>query len=122
MLLTRITKHRTVTLFTLVATDAAGNASEQAVTFGINDLDDTAPVITSGAAALAIDENSGAGQVVYTASSDDSGDVSENVVTYSLADGSDAALSIDTDSGAVTLAADPDHETQDAYAFTVGRH
>ena len=53
--------------FTVRATDAAGNASEQAVTLGINDLDDSAPVITSGAAAAAIDENSGIDQVVYTA-------------------------------------------------------
>ena len=105
--------------FTVVATDAAGNASEQAVTLGINDLDDTAPVITSGDTAPAIDENSGANQVIYTVTSDDSVDVSSGVTTYSLAAGSDAALSINASTGAVTLSSDPDHETQDSYSFTV---
>ena len=36
------------------------------IIFGINDLDEVAPTITSAATATAIDENSGAGQVVYT--------------------------------------------------------
>ncbi|MBT5861595.1 MAG: cadherin repeat domain-containing protein, partial [Gammaproteobacteria bacterium] len=104
--------------FTVVATDAAGNASDQAVTLGINDLDESAPVITSGATAVAIDENSGAGQIVYTATSDDSADVSGGV-TYSLAASSDAALSIDTATGEVTLSTDPDFETQAQFSFTV---
>ncbi|WP_032618226.1 cadherin repeat domain-containing protein, partial [Leclercia adecarboxylata] len=53
--------------FTVVATDAAGNHSSQAVTLGINNLDEVAPTITSGTTATAINENSGAGQVIYTA-------------------------------------------------------
>src|SRR5690606_41133902 len=48
--------------FTVVATDAAGNFSEQAVTLNINDLDEVAPSFTSRTTATAIDENSGAGQ------------------------------------------------------------
>jgi hypothetical protein len=104
--------------FTVVATDAAGNVSDQSVTLDINDLDDTAATITSGDAAVSIDENSGAGQVVYTATADDSADVSDGV-TFSLADGSDAALSIDAATGAVTLNADPDAEAQSQYSFTV---
>ena len=55
-----------------MATDAAGNSSERAVTLAVNDLDEVAPTVTSGATATAIDENSGAGQVVYTATSTDS--------------------------------------------------
>jgi hypothetical protein len=59
----------------VIATDAAGNASEaQSVILEINDLDDAAPTITSGDTAITIDENSGAEQVVYTATADDSGD------------------------------------------------
>jgi hypothetical protein len=105
--------------FTVVATDAAGNESAgQSVTLDITDLDDTAATITSGNSADAIDENSGSGQVIYTATADDSADVSD-AVTFSLAAGSDAALSIDADSGAVTLNADPDAETQAQYSFTV---
>ena len=79
----------------MIATDAAGNASEaQSVTLDINDLDDAAPTITSGDTAAAIDENSGAGQVIYTATSSDiDDDVADTPIAYSLAEGSDAALS-----------------------------
>ena len=48
--------------FTVIATDDAGNSSEQAVTLDINDK--TAPSITSSTTAAAINENSGADQVV----------------------------------------------------------
>ncbi|MGE6101928.1 cadherin repeat domain-containing protein, partial [Aeromonas salmonicida] len=106
--------------FTVVATDAAGNASEQTVTLNINDLDDVAPAITSGATASAINENSGAGQVVYTATSTDSGDLSSGSTSYSLKAGTDAGLfSIDASTGAVTLIGNPDHETKPSYSFTV---
>ena len=53
--------------FTVVATDAANNSSEQAVNLTIGNVADTPVTITSGATAAAIAENSGAGQVVYTA-------------------------------------------------------
>ncbi len=104
----------------MIATDAAGNASEaQSVTLDINDLDDTAPTVTSGATAVAIDENSSADQVIYTATADDSADVADTPITYSLAEGSDVALSIDASTGAVTLTTDPDHEAQAQYSFAV---
>ena len=48
--------------FTVVATDAANNASERAITLAINNLDEVAPAITSGAVATSIYENSGAPQ------------------------------------------------------------
>ena len=50
--------------------------TEQAVTLAVNNLDEIAPTITSGATAAAIDENSGADQVVYTATANDSADIS----------------------------------------------
>jgi hypothetical protein len=105
-------------VFTVVATDLAGNKSERAVTLSINNVDEVAPTITSGATAQAIDENSGAEQVVYTAVADDSADISGGVM-FSLADGSDAGLTINAQTGAVTLTGDPDHETQSSYSFTV---
>jgi hypothetical protein len=107
--------------FAVIATDSAGNASEaQPVTLTINDLDDAAPTITSGASAIAIDENTGSGQVIYTATADDSGDdVAQSPITFSLSDSSDTALSIDPSTGAVTLSDDPDHETQNEYSFAV---
>ena len=104
--------------FTVVATDAAGNASSQAVTLGINNLDEVAPTITSGATATAINENSGAGQVIYTATATDSGDISHGV-TFSLKAGSDAGLTIDPITGAVTLTGNPDFESKASYSFTV---
>ena len=104
--------------FTVVATDAAGNASQQAVTLDINDLDEVSSIVTSGDTAVTIDENSGANQVVYTATADDSADTSDGV-TFSLAESSDAAFSIDSATGEVSLSADPDHEDQSEYSFTV---
>jgi hypothetical protein len=105
--------------FSVVATDAAGNESAaQAVTLDINNLDEVSPAITSGAVADAIDENSGSGQVIYTATADDSADISGGV-TFSLSADSDAALSIDAGTGAVTLSTDPDFEAQSAYSFSV---
>jgi hypothetical protein len=87
--------------FAVIATDAAGNASEaQSVILEINDLDDAAPTITSGDTAITIDENSGSDQVIYTATADDSlDDVADSPITFTLAEGSDTALSIDALTG-----------------------
>jgi hypothetical protein len=104
--------------FTVVATDVAGNASQQLVSLEINNLDEVAPSIDSGDTATAIDENSGEDQVVYTATADDSLDISAGV-TFSLAGDSDPALSIDSLTGAVTLSTDPDYEAQSQYSFAV---
>ncbi|MDG0978704.1 MAG: cadherin domain-containing protein, partial [Halieaceae bacterium] len=104
--------------FTVVATDVAGNAAEQVVTVAVNNLDEVAPTFTSGAAVTAIDENTAAGQVIFTATADDTADVSDGV-TFSLKAGSDAALSINGETGEVTLAGSPDFETQSSYSFTV---
>ncbi|MCU6676099.1 cadherin domain-containing protein, partial [Leclercia tamurae] len=104
--------------FTVVATDAAGNASDQVVTLGINNLDEVAPTVTSGTTAPAINENSGAGQVIYTATATDTADISGGV-TFSLKAGSDAGLTIDATTGAVTLTGNPDFENKASYSFTV---
>jgi hypothetical protein len=104
--------------FTVVASDGVNEAVEQSVTLDINNLDEIAPSITSGDTAVAIDENSGASQVIYTATATDDADTSAGV-TFSLTGDSDPALSIDPSTGAVTLSADPDHETQSQYSFTV---
>ena len=72
-------------------------------------------MITSGTTAQSTPENSGAGQVVYTAAGTDDG-----AITWSLATGGDsAAFSIDASSGAVTLTDNPDFETKSSYSFTV---
>ncbi len=106
--------------FAVMATDAAGNASEaQSVTLDINDIDDVAPAFLSGSNATII-ENSGSGQVVYTATADDSADISDGV-TFSLLSGTnlDPALTIDATTGEVTLNEQPDFEAKPEYFFTV---
>ncbi|MDO6749085.1 cadherin repeat domain-containing protein, partial [Gilvimarinus sp. 1_MG-2023] len=90
----------------------------QTVTLAVNNLDEVAPTITSGDTATAIDENSGAGQVVYTATADDSADISDGV-TFSLSGDDAAYFSIDASTGEVTLLADADYETKSSYSFTV---
>ncbi|MGB2401762.1 MAG: cadherin repeat domain-containing protein, partial [Porticoccaceae bacterium] len=105
--------------FAVIATDAAGNASDaKAMTLRINNLDEVAPTITSGVTSIAIDENSGAGQVIFTPEVDDKADISAGV-SFSLS-GTDAdKFNIDASSGAVTLLANPDAETKSAYSFAI---
>ena len=79
---------------------------------------DVQPIITSGGAVTSIDENSGANQVIYTATATDA-DLQSGNITFSLEAGSDSAISIDSSSGEVTLTDDPDYETQNAYSFTI---
>ena len=71
--------------FTVIASDGINANAQQTVTLDINNVDEVAPVITSDSGS-SIDENSGAGQVIYTATADDSADISGGV-TYSLVDG-----------------------------------
>ena len=79
-------------------------------------IDSAAPVFTSAAVAANINSNSGAGQVIYTAAATDD----SLPVTYSLKPvGDHAAFAINGSTGAVTLTANPDYETQASYAFTV---
>ena len=82
---------------------------------GGSTADTTAPRFTSGTTATAIEENSGAGQVVYTATATDA-----STVTYSLkGTNDDSMFSINSSTGAVTLTVNPDYETKSSYSFTV---
>ena len=67
-------------IFTVRATDSGGTTGNT-LTITINGVNDT-PVITSTATATAIDENIGAGQVVYTVASTDAD--TGDTLTYSL--------------------------------------
>ena len=103
--------------FTVTATDAAGTSAAKDVTFSIINVDATAPTITSGNTRTNLVENIGAGQTVYeiTADANDGGAIS----SYEIA-GTDAAkLSVNANSGVVTLTENPDYETQPSYSFTV---
>jgi hypothetical protein len=99
--------------FTVVATDTSDNSSELAVTLAVNSIDDDAPMITSSTTATSIEESSGAGQVIYTVTSDDA------EASYSLGAGSDPALVIDAETGDVTLTTNPVYVTQSEYFFAV---
>jgi hypothetical protein len=106
--------------FEIVATDEAGNQSQQKVSLAVTNIDDAAPIITSEASASNVTENSGARQTIYTASAVDSDqDVVSEPVTFSLADGTDDSLSIDASTGVVTLADNPDAESKPQYIFSV---
>ena len=69
--------------FTVLASDGVNAASEQAVSLSIVNVDEVAPSITSGSTAGSINANSGASQVVYTATASDGADISAGV-TFSL--------------------------------------
>jgi hypothetical protein len=103
--------------FTVVATDAVGNASEQIVALVINNLDEVAPTITSAARA-SVYTNVAAGSVVYTATASDTADISGGV-TYSLGGNDAAAFEIDPNTGVVTIKASPSIETKPSYSFSV---
>ena len=94
---------------TLTHASAAANAGYKVDTAG--------PVISSGTTAVAIAENSGAGQVVYQAIASDGG---SGGVSYSLKAGvGDAAAFRINAQGAVMLTGNPDYEAKPNYAFTL---
>ena len=80
-------------------------------------IDTTDPAFTSGSTATALNEKTGAEQVVYTASSND-----DSTVSYSLKSGiADDAdhFTIDSSTGEVKLSDDPDYAAHKSYSFTV---
>ena len=79
-------------------------------------VDREAPIFTSGNHAAAIDENSGADQVVYTATATDESEFSFSLKS-TTADA--ASFNIDAATGVVTLKDNPDHESKASYGFTV---
>ena len=107
-------------VFTVVATDGAGNSTEQDVTLAITNVDDSAPVFGAGTddTGVTLPENAATGTVVYTAYASDDADMSAGV-TYTLG-GTDASkFAIDAQTGEVTLNASLDRETKETYEFTV---
>ncbi|MDD3328152.1 MAG: VCBS domain-containing protein, partial [Zoogloea sp.] len=102
------------------ATSADGSTLQQSFTVDVTDLNDNAPVFTSGASG-SVAENAATSTVIYTAQATDAdATAANNSVTYALAAGGDAALlDIDASTGAVTLKASADYETKSSYSFTV---
>ena len=80
-------------------------------------VDTIAPVLTKADSASAIDENSGAGQVIYTASTTD---ISSVVYSLKLNNNDDSSsFSIEGKTGQVVLNEDPVFEKKSSYLFTV---
>lgn len=109
--------------FNVIATDLAGNTSTKAVTLTINNLDEVAPIFTSGMTAK-INENVTANtQVVYTAVAVDTDFIAPNTsssATFSLKSTGDAAsFSINSTTGAVTFKDSGNYEVKKIYTFTV---
>ena len=98
----------------VTATDAAGNQATQAVTVTITDVDEDAPVFSSGAT-VSLAENAAVNAVVYNAQASDNNGAAG--ITYSLSGA--AAFSIDAASGAVSLNTGLDFEAQSSYALEV---
>ena len=91
---------------TAIATDADGNASPSSAALNIT-IDTSAPNFTSGGSTTAINENSGANQLIYAASTTDA-----SAVVFTLKANNDDAsdFSIDSSLGEVTLKANPDYK------------
>ncbi|NBX29497.1 phosphatase PAP2 family protein, partial [bacterium] len=86
----------------------------------VTDVNDLAPVITSGPTGT-VEENAPIATAIYTAAvTDGDGTDPNKAVTYSLKDGGDKALlDINATTGVVTLKTSADYETKSSYAFTV---
>ena len=77
------------------------------------ELDNAAPLFTSGAAG-SVDENVDPGTLVYDAETTDASSVS-----YALNGGDSAAFSIDPQTGQVSINQSPDFESKSSYSFNV---
>ena len=101
-----------------------GTVAKGAVAKGELNLSDFATTgvigikITSGNLEDTIAENSGENQVIYTATAEDPNGGTTGF-TFSLTSNSDSAVSINSSTGAVTLADNPNFEAKTSYTFTV---
>ena len=100
---------KTSYILTVVATDEAGNAAEQAITININNLNDVAPLITTNSD-LNADENQ---LSAFTLTSTDGDGPTDFIYTISGTDSSD--FDINSTTGVVSFKQAPDYETKSRY-------
>lgn len=110
---------------TVRATSQDGSTADQSFSIAINDLNDNAPVFTSGTTGSEA-ENTAASNVVFDANATDAdGTPAHNAITYSLTGTDSGLFSIDASSGEVRFLASPNHEApsdangDNAYQFVV---
>ena len=87
----------------------------QAVAITVTNLNDTAPVFTSGGSGT-VAENSATSTAIYTAATTDEDNLAAR--TYTLS-GADAGFLSITSAGVVTLKVSADHESKASYSFNV---
>ena len=105
--------------FTVLASDGVNAATEQVVAATVNNLNDNAPVFTSGSTASVV-ENAPTSTVVYAAAAVDA----DNLVplTYSLGGTDVTLLKIGASTGTVMLNSSANYESRSSYSFTVTAH
>lgn len=89
-----------------------------AVNLSVTDVNDTAPVITSGNTAVGWLENSATGTLVYTATATDADGTGENII-FSMSGTDASSFAINSSTGEVTSAVVPDFETKPQYSITI---
>jgi serralysin len=99
---------------TVTASDGSLTAT-QAVAITVTNLNDTAPVFTSGGTGT-VAENAATSTVIYTAATTDADNLAARTYTVS---GTDAGLVDITSAGVVTLKASADYESKTSYSFNV---
>jgi Ca2+-binding RTX toxin-like protein len=105
--------------FTVNAQQGSGNIATQNVTLAVNDLNDNAPVFSSGSTASVV-EGTQAAAVVYDANATDAdSSITFGAIVYSLSGADASLLSINSGTGEVRLNAVSDFETKSSYAFNV---
>ena len=102
--------------FNVIANDGGSNNTTQVVVVSVNNLNDNAPVFTSGTSG-SVDENAPITTVIYTAEATDADNLL--AATYTLGGADLALLDINTTTGAVTLKNSADFETKTSYNFNV---
>lgn len=102
---------------TATDTESKGSATSSTFTLRINNLNDVAPVFSSGSTGL-VDENAPITTVIHKAvAADAEADFGE--VSYSLSGTDVALLNIDAATGAVTLKNPANYEAKASYSFDV---
>ena len=94
--------HDTTARHQVTVTAVQNPSLTQTFTLTLTDLNDEAPVITSGATGTAIDEGTAPSAVLYTATA--TPDLSGDAIVWSLSGGDSASFTIDSQTGEVTFA------------------
>ncbi|MFB2561544.1 cadherin repeat domain-containing protein, partial [Sphingobium sp. sgz301303] len=104
--------------YDIVITATQGvTSTDQAVSISVIDVNDNAPVFTSGDAA-SVAENADASTVIYTAAATDA-DATFGPISYTLGGADAAAFTLDAATGELTLNASADYEAKASYDIVI---